>query len=41
MQATKGAWITLIKPFGWSKVKIKQSKLDNNTFRKYLISTNY
>ena len=38
MQATKGAWITLIKPFGWSKVKIKQFKLHIKLI-KYLTST--
>ena len=35
MQATKGAWITLIKPFGWSKVKLKPIKLDTKLI-KYL-----
>ena len=40
MQATKGAWITLIKPFGWSKVKIKQHKLYTKLI-KYLTSTNF
>ena len=40
MQTTEGAWITLNKPVGWSKVKIKQNKLYNKLI-KYLINTNF
>ena len=37
---TKGAWITLIKPFGGSKVKLNQNKLYTKLI-KYLTSTNF
>ena len=29
MQAIKGAWITLIKPFGWSKVNSNKTNFTN------------
>ena len=37
---TKGAWIALNKPVGWSKVKINQNKLYTKLI-KYLFSTSY
>ena len=40
MQTTEGAWITLNKPVGWSKVKINQNKLYTKLI-KCLTSTNF